>query len=526
MDLPRKMSQGGADSKHAYNALGRPVSRDGDDFGYNARSEVAWTTIGNIDAEYAYDPAGNRTVSSWDEDASTYTATGLNQYGAIITGGVTNALVHDAWGNLTGTRPFRFTYSYAGNLLVGVGTNRVNGVRAYADYDYDAQSRRAYKYVHPPSGPNRSHWYFHSGWSLQTEQWRQGNSGPYNFVHYVWGRDLSGTLDGAGGGGGLLTTEVDGTWYFPLYDNNGNVTDYVSETGEVVASYEYDAFGRTIDKSGPMADVFPFRFSTKYYDAETGLYYYGYRYYSPELGRWLTRDPIEENGGDNLYAFCGNNGVNRIDFLGLVTYYHCTSKQQGIIAKAISNAQISIPPIIDHIVSLEISKSLSRHITPKKVNAILQKQSLGPLTLEEHLKLDGFTITVLANLYRIKDMLDGGNFGVECKCESDRGCKENGDSAYGYVNVGWLAKLIHGTNINLCPEFFKISPKKQMGRIVHEATHWHSKIRTADHYAHFSDWDKCAHDASFYDQLAIYGGINFDFSIQYGIRAIREGTSE
>ena len=44
-------------------------------------------------------------------------------------------------------------------------------------------------------------------------------------------KDLSGTLDGAGGVGGLLATEVGGVWYFPLYDNNGNVTDYVSETG-------------------------------------------------------------------------------------------------------------------------------------------------------------------------------------------------------------------------------------------------------------------------------------------------------
>ena len=136
-------------------------------------------------------------------------------------------------------------------------------------------------------------------------------------IRYVWGRDLSGTVDGAGGVGGLLATEVNGLWYFPLYDNNGNVTDYVSETGDVVASYTYDAFGRTIAKSGTMADIFPFRFSTKYYDAEIGLYYYGYRYYSPELGRWLTRDPIEEDGGDNLYAFCGNNGVARADSHGL-----------------------------------------------------------------------------------------------------------------------------------------------------------------------------------------------------------------
>ena len=126
-----------------------------------------------------------------------------------------------------------------------------------------------------------------------------------------------GTLDGAGGVGGLLATEVGGVWYFPLYDNNGNITDYVSETGEVVASYAYDAFGRTIAQSGAMASVFPFRFSTKYYDAESGLYYYCYRNYSPDLGRWITRDPIEEDGGDNLYAFCGNNGMNRIDAWGL-----------------------------------------------------------------------------------------------------------------------------------------------------------------------------------------------------------------
>jgi RHS repeat-associated protein len=84
-------------------------------------------------------------------------------------------------------------------------------------------------------------------------------------------------------------------------------TGYLSETGEVVASYEYDAFGRTIAQSGPMADVFPFRFSTKYYDSETGLYYYGRRYYSPDLGRWLNRDPIEEEGGVNLYLAMDNS---------------------------------------------------------------------------------------------------------------------------------------------------------------------------------------------------------------------------
>ena len=85
----------------------------------------------------------------------------------------------------------------------------------------------------------------------------------------------------------------------------------------------YDAFGNTISQSGPLADFFRHRFSTKYFDSETGLYYYGYRYYSPVLMRWLTRDPIFDNDclpendiSDkmalefaNVYSFIFNNAL-------------------------------------------------------------------------------------------------------------------------------------------------------------------------------------------------------------------------
>jgi len=110
-----------------------------------------------------------------------------------------------------------------------------------------------------------------------------------------------------------LSVSRNGLFYFPSYDNNGNVTKYIDESGNVVAAYEYDDFGRLISSSGSMADFFRHRFSTKYYDPETGLYYYGYRFYSPTLMRWLNRDPIEEEGGLNLYGFCVNNPVNRLD---------------------------------------------------------------------------------------------------------------------------------------------------------------------------------------------------------------------
>ena len=73
-----------------------------------------------------------------------------------------------------------------------------------------------------------------------------------------------------------------------------------------------------VSATGPMADAFSLRYSTKYFDAETGLYYYGRRFYSPSLMRWTTRDPIEEKGGVNLYAFCGNDAVGRYDKDGCV----------------------------------------------------------------------------------------------------------------------------------------------------------------------------------------------------------------
>ena len=139
-------------------------------------------------------------------------------------------------------------------------------------------------------------------------------------IEYFWGPDLSGSLQGAGGVGGLVAVSIDGDFYFPGYDNNGNVVGYWDESGTHVAEYSYDAFGNTISSSGSMADVFPNRFSTKYYDAETDLYYYGYRYYSPSLGRWISRDPIGERGGYNVLSFVANSPTCHSDPTGLFRF--------------------------------------------------------------------------------------------------------------------------------------------------------------------------------------------------------------
>jgi RHS repeat-associated protein len=87
----------------------------------------------------------------------------------------------------------------------------------------------------------------------------------------------------------------------------------------VCARYEYSPYGELLTSStGSYAGLAnPFRSSTKYYDDETGFYYFGYRYYNPETGRWLNRDPIEERGGLNLYGYVNNNPLSFVDLYGL-----------------------------------------------------------------------------------------------------------------------------------------------------------------------------------------------------------------
>jgi len=95
----------------------------------------------------------------------------------------------------------------------------------------------------------------------------------------------------------VIHTGTNAGTYLAMYDGNGNVAGYVrAGDGVLVAQYEYGPFGELLRATGPLAREFNFLFSTKYFDWETGLYYYGHRYYSPTTGRWPNRDPIGELG--------------------------------------------------------------------------------------------------------------------------------------------------------------------------------------------------------------------------------------
>jgi RHS repeat-associated protein len=109
---------------------------------------------------------------------------------------------------------------------------------------------------------------------------------------YVWGSDLSGSMQGAGGVGGLLEVSCYGSATkncFPAFDGNGNVAALIhAADGTVAANDEYAAFGEPVRVTGVMAGNNPFRFSTKYADDESDLLYYDYRYYKPSLRRQVS----------------------------------------------------------------------------------------------------------------------------------------------------------------------------------------------------------------------------------------------
>ncbi len=314
---------------YVYDEAGRRMQRTdspgtANKFLYNARSEVVGADMdGNsvYEDSYAYDAIGNRSSRVENGSSLSYTPNNLNQYSWVGS----TSYAYDADGNLTDDGTWSYQWDGENRLVTMERKVKVaNSPRVVFKYDY--MGRRYQKDVFRydtstasfPSTPASTTTFIYDGWNLI-----QQVSGQTSKT-FVWGLDLSQTLQGAGGVGGLLAqceisnnpSEI--TVFYAVADANGNITAYVNTLGAIKGSIEYDSFGQHVATAGDIG-YFPFRFSSKYYDGETGMYYYGHRYYSPVLGRWLSRDPIGERGGFNLYGFVGNRSINHIDIYGLET---------------------------------------------------------------------------------------------------------------------------------------------------------------------------------------------------------------
>lgn len=305
-------------------AAGRRVSRidtfDGttttNTFGYNVRSEVTSAAMGTNTYGYAYDPIGNRITSSHNDEISTYTANALNQYTAIDEARPT----YDADGNMTADGN-GWHYVWNGeNRMVCASNDEV-----VVTYAYDHHRRMVRKNISHGDTTTQRFDYLWDDWNIIREIVREGDS--VAVTDNVWGLDLDGTLQGAGGVGGLLAVirsnsslvTRSSSLYFPAYDANGNVTEYVATDGDIVAHYNYSPFGEPIDAFNAFDTVFTHMFSSKPYCSITEFCEYQMRKYIPKHGQWVIRDPLGTVSGVNEYILLTNcRRLATWDYLGLL----------------------------------------------------------------------------------------------------------------------------------------------------------------------------------------------------------------
>ena len=244
------------------------------------------------EVQFAYDAAGNRVrvVDGEGETRSTYGAGNR-----LLTAGETG-----------------FVYDAQGRLI-----QRGEGEDLQA-FDYDARGRLTA--VHAADGATVRYGYAPNGQLL----WREDAAGRTSFLSGIEGTYAEvahGAVQQAfvlgEGIDDVLAVERDKEAFFFHTDRVRSVLAMTGPEGEVAARYRYGAFGEQLEQSGPAAEWNRLGFTSRPHDATSGLVDMRARPYSPELGRFLTPDPLAHQGGMNLYAYVGNNPLRYRDPLGL-----------------------------------------------------------------------------------------------------------------------------------------------------------------------------------------------------------------
>lgn len=108
--------------------------------------------------------------------------------------------------------------------------------------------------------------------------------------------------------------------YYYVTNLQGDILSVVDGAGAEKASYTYNAWGELISSSGAMAEINPLRYRGYYYDEDLGFYYLHNRYYDPVICRFISPDENLCTGqgivGNNMFAYCCNNPVSRVDSEG------------------------------------------------------------------------------------------------------------------------------------------------------------------------------------------------------------------
>ena len=241
---------------------------------------------------------------------------------------MTKAFLSDARGNLIQINEQReptliFEYD-ADNNMIGAEVNGTNWT-----FRYDSQNQMYYSKITFDSGVIDERFYIYDGLdciaetdvdgTILREYIRIGNTG--GIVAEIRHNDPT-----------CAPGYQSGTFYYH-YNHRGDVIAVSEHNGGIIFKADYDAYGKIVNCNSSIVNFSPrYTFSTKRFFKELGLYYYGYRWYLPELGRWTTPDPISFYGGTcNFSKFCNNNPIILLDLFGLCVSPHDQDRLDSFI---------------------------------------------------------------------------------------------------------------------------------------------------------------------------------------------------
>ncbi|HED3881488.1 TPA: RHS domain-containing protein [Enterobacter hormaechei subsp. hoffmannii] len=280
------------------------------DYGYDAEGRLLKhyeARQGHSRAQFSYDAADNLAAS---DDAVPVTDNRLQHWQALF-------MKYDHWGNLVSRRNGQYEQHYAydaENRLVSARGTGPEG-RFEARYHYDALGRRTRKIVTTTHGTTDTRFLW-QGYRLLQEQQQTGLCSTYIYDPNEAWSPLA-RVD-------HLRDQNSGEINWFNTDLNGAPLEVTDERGAVRWSGQYGSFGEVRHQSEGFSRLVnrtamahqPLRYAGQYADGETGLHYNLFRYYDPQVGRFIVQDPIGLNGGWNLYQYAPNP-LGWIDPLGL-----------------------------------------------------------------------------------------------------------------------------------------------------------------------------------------------------------------
>lgn len=359
--------------EYNYDSLGRPLDRcttrngtvKNDSFSHNSRSELTGATVNGGGYSYDYDNIGNRKSAEEVTKELFYSADSLNQYTSIQEGeGEPFIPSFDADGNqtLVETSTGIWEVAYNAENRPVTFTKRENNIRTVIACKYDYLGRRMSKKVEVTmtDGEGNSttstildQQYIYRGYLQIACCDLQRAAHPCLWL-IIW--DPSQPIAAR-----PLAIRMDGTWYTYGLDMTKNVWEVFDSSGCIRSAYNYTPYGE-VSTEGDVNQ--PIQWSSEFLDDELGLVYYNYRHYNPVEGRWINRDPVDNEGGWNLSSYVGNNPISLYDELGLLP------SLQGLLMEhivpkvgTISTSFTWIIPLLPPAVTLEPSVSISGECT-------------------------------------------------------------------------------------------------------------------------------------------------------------------